>query len=146
MCRQDPEAGVGMSPQRIQRKRAKGWRMPVSTVYVGRPTRWGNRFAASSGCVLARPWSEVRARPLLAGVYRAGDEVIYSCHAPAERAIEHAVDLFRAFCEVEQRDYRNEFNAWLYPLRGRDLACWCRLDQPCHADVLLDLANCEVSA
>jgi hypothetical protein len=27
------------------------------------------------------------------------------------------------------------------PLRGRDLACWCPLDQPCHADVLLELAN-----
>jgi hypothetical protein len=26
-------------------------------------------------------------------------------------------------------------------LRGRNLACWCRLDQPCHADVLLELAN-----
>jgi hypothetical protein len=26
-------------------------------------------------------------------------------------------------------------------LRGRDLACWCPLDQPCHADVLLAIAN-----
>jgi len=26
-------------------------------------------------------------------------------------------------------------------LRGHDLACWCPLDQPCHADVLLELAN-----
>lgn len=26
-------------------------------------------------------------------------------------------------------------------LRGRDLACWCALDQPCHADVLLEIAN-----
>jgi len=26
-------------------------------------------------------------------------------------------------------------------LRGRDLACYCPLDQPCHADVLLDIAN-----
>lgn len=31
--------------------------------------------------------------------------------------------------------------AFLAPLRGRDLACWCPLDQPCHADVLLELAN-----
>ncbi len=28
-------------------------------------------------------------------------------------------------------------------LRGKDLACWCPLDQPCHADVLLELANKE---
>ena len=26
-------------------------------------------------------------------------------------------------------------------LRGHDLACWCPLDQPCHADVLLEVAN-----
>jgi hypothetical protein len=26
-------------------------------------------------------------------------------------------------------------------LTGKDLACWCPLDQPCHADVLLELAN-----
>ena len=26
-------------------------------------------------------------------------------------------------------------------LAGRDLACWCPPDQPCHADVLLELAN-----
>jgi hypothetical protein len=28
-------------------------------------------------------------------------------------------------------------------LRGKNLACWCPLDQPCHADVLLNLANSE---
>jgi len=27
------------------------------------------------------------------------------------------------------------------PLRGKNLACFCRLDQECHADVLLELAN-----
>ncbi len=26
-------------------------------------------------------------------------------------------------------------------LRGRNLACWCALDVPCHADVLLRIAN-----
>ena len=29
---------------RIQRKRTKGWQMPKNTVYVGRPTKWGNPF------------------------------------------------------------------------------------------------------
>ncbi|WP_212525891.1 DUF4326 domain-containing protein [Actibacterium sp. MT2.3-13A] len=29
-------------------------------------------------------------------------------------------------------------------LRGKDLACWCPLDAPCHADVLLEIANEEV--
>ncbi|MGH3661788.1 MAG: DUF4326 domain-containing protein [Micromonosporaceae bacterium] len=26
-------------------------------------------------------------------------------------------------------------------LVGRDLACWCRMDQECHADVLIEVAN-----
>jgi hypothetical protein len=30
---------------------------------------------------------------------------------------------------------------FLYALQGRQLACWCPLDQPCHADVLCELAN-----
>lgn len=29
----------------------------------------------------------------------------------------------------------------LEELRGKNLACWCPLDQPCHGDVLLELAN-----
>ena len=28
-------------------------------------------------------------------------------------------------------------------LRGKNLACWCKLDHPCHADVLLEFANAE---
>lgn len=31
-------------PKRIQRKRTKGWKMPENTIYVGRPTKWGNPF------------------------------------------------------------------------------------------------------
>jgi hypothetical protein len=39
-----------------------------------------------------------------------------------------------------------EFTRWaaVAELRGQNLACWCRLDQPCHADVLLELANCDI--
>jgi hypothetical protein len=29
----------------------------------------------------------------------------------------------------------------LSELRGKDLACWCPLGEPCHGDVLLELAN-----
>ena len=32
-----------------------------------------------------------------------------------------------------------------FELAGRDLACWCPDDQPCHADVLLEIANQEPS-
>jgi hypothetical protein len=29
----------------------------------------------------------------------------------------------------------------LAKIRGKNLACWSKLDEPCHADVLLELAN-----
>lgn len=29
-------------------------------------------------------------------------------------------------------------------LRGKGLACWCKEDEPCHADVLLEIANQEM--
>ena len=33
-----------MKPERIQRRRTKGWRMPKNCVYVGRPSKFGNPF------------------------------------------------------------------------------------------------------
>jgi hypothetical protein len=33
----------------------------------------------------------------------------------------------------------------LTPLRGKNLGCWCPIGQPCHADVLLELANIDRS-
>ncbi len=39
-------------PNRIQRSRAKGWRMPPNTIYVGRGSKWGNPHTfANSGPV-----------------------------------------------------------------------------------------------
>jgi hypothetical protein len=32
-------------PRRVQRRRTRGWRMPPNTIYVGRPSKWGNPFA-----------------------------------------------------------------------------------------------------
>jgi hypothetical protein len=46
--------------------------------------------------------------------------------------------------------YRRDFLAGRLPvnaadarreLAGRDLACWCPLDAPCHADFLIEVAN-----
>ena len=43
-------------------------------------------------------------------------------------------DLMAGKLRVSAADARTE-------LRGHDLACWCSLDGPCHADVLLKVAN-----
>jgi hypothetical protein len=56
-------------------------------------------------------------------------------------AVPAAVDMFRTYVQVQARDFPDSFERWIEPLRGRDLACWCPLDQPCHADVLLEVAN-----
>lgn len=49
----------------------------------------------------------------------------------------HAVQLFQEYAMLRSR----KDPSWLEPLRGKDLCCWCKMDQPCHADVLLELAN-----
>ncbi|GEP12275.1 DUF4326 domain-containing protein [Methylobacterium gnaphalii] len=55
---------------------------------------------------------------------------------------EPAVAAFRRWIEDEASD------AWKgvakVNLRGRNLACFCRLDAPCHADVLLEMANAPI--
>ncbi len=35
----------------------------------------------------------------------------------------------------------DDYRAWIEPLRGKGLGCWCKPGDPCHADVLLELAN-----
>jgi hypothetical protein len=52
-----------------------------------------------------------------------------------------AIHLYRWSLEVLRRDASATYAARMDHLRGHDLACWCPLDQPCHADVLLELAN-----
>ncbi len=104
-------------PVRIQRTRTKGWRMPTNTVYVGRPTEWGNSF---------RPGRQNLRKKLQPG---GGDLMIKVLDA------KHAVQLYRRFLPREIRV------AAPIDLKGKDLACWCSLNQPCHADVLLKIAN-----
>lgn len=109
-------------PQRIQRQRTKGWRMPEGAVYVGRPSKWGNPFdyrvTMSDDDI-----SAVEARQFVTDAYR--DRLADSDRHPGDPLYEGAP----TYGEI-----RSE-------LTGRDLACWCPLDQSCHADVLLEIAN-----
>lgn len=93
------------TPQRIQRRRVKGWRKPENTVCVDRTTPWGNPFKGDKPNVgKDRAW---------------------------------AVSAFRCFYHDN-----TEFRAAIVRgLRGKNLACFCSLDGPCHADVLLEWAN-----
>jgi hypothetical protein len=103
--------------RRVHRRRTAGWRMPANTVYVGRGSIWGNPFrvGASRGD---------RLPPLTAAqVVRLFERWLTEPIAQPAHAVERALIVNN-----------------LHQLRGKNLACWCPLDQPCHADVLLRLA------
>lgn len=51
--------------------------------------------------------------------------------------------LVRMFRQHATIDFGETYSEMCEELRGKDLACWCPLDQPCHADVLLEIANRE---
>ena len=105
--------------KRIQRRRTKGWRMPENTIYVGRPSRWGNPFSVK------------------------------------EFGREKAVEMFRECVEnnsmcyayLDEPETTTAFNHMKYIsenielLRGKNLACFCSLQQKCHADVLLEILS-----
>ncbi len=118
-----------MAPQRIQRRCTPGWRIPAGTIYVGRPSTWHNPYQAVR-CRSGNGWM-VTGRGQAS---RSADD-----DAPWTRldAAEFAVESFRN--SVPQ----GSFWAWdiATELGGRDLCCWCPLEQSCHADVLLEIAN-----
>lgn len=131
------------APTRIQRKRTKGWRMPEGAIYVGRGSKWGNpiRVVEAGSCdVVASLRSQWRNGPHWHSLWPEG---VHWCYRTADEATARAVEVFRIRLTHGLLD-----DPWLVrdvapELAGQDLACWCPLDQPCHADVLLDLANGE---
>lgn len=111
-------------PERVQRKRTRGWKMPPNTVSVTRPGKWGN------------PWR--------IGVNRCtGSGLTYKQELVADAAT--AVNFFREMLAEAERAYPSN-DQILRELRGKNLACFCPLDQPCHADVLLELVNPPVTS
>lgn len=106
--------GARMSPVRVQRKRTKGWRMPENTLYVGRGSKWGNPNKIGDH-------SPIDGEPM----------------EDYEVVSEYRANLIFGRDDIAmptEEDITAE-------LAGKNLACWCPLDQPCHADVLLELAN-----
>ncbi|CAN5511838.1 DUF4326 domain-containing protein [soil metagenome] len=49
-------------------------------------------------------------------------------------------DCVRAFRQFAEASLAQDANKYA-ELSGKNLACWCPLDQPCHGEVLLELAN-----
>lgn len=111
-----------MTPIRIQRKRTKGWKMPENTVSVTRPGKWGN------------PYHVVHCGENSFGViYKNGTlELMIAWAIPEEMALKLAIQKYEEGVNNEEVQKR---------LKGKNLACFCPLDKPCHADILLKLAN-----
>lgn len=126
-------------PKRIQRKRSRGWRMPEGAVYVGRPSRFGNPIRWDEYRKYPSPYWPGSGEPLEADDMRRIPDAERRRWAVVDfkAALLYGIGELPGYPSIEE--IRRE-------LAGKDLACWCPLDQPCHADTLLSLANSEVSS
>lgn len=118
-----------IAPVRIQLRRTKGWRMPENTVKVTRPSLYGNPY------LHADPADAVAA---------------YRKHCQGGTKVFEIGPGKLQFAKNAHPDTLHwAFPDWLRqhglpPLRGKNLACWCAVGAPCHADVLLELANTPI--
>ncbi len=119
-------------PERVQQRRIAGWRKPEGAVSVARPSKWGNPISlAERGAQF--PSLDDRQVSML----------VVRDFIPLAKRGRLSFPNWR-FLGGERGPVE-----WTYPsleeiraeLAGRDLMCFCPLDQPCHADVLLELAN-----
>jgi hypothetical protein len=115
-------------PKRIQRKRTKGWRMPPNTVSVTRPGPFGNPYKG--------PGAVAAFRELIEQMQKAMREEggLLPVIGPDYEVCDLGADLQEFAYRLVRR---------LPELRGKNLACFCSLENHCHADVLLELANQE---
>lgn len=90
--------------------------MPPNTVKVDRTGKWGNPFIVN---------------PHVKAGSKHG-----ACYI-ALPTVEDAVECFREMMNLKP-EYINEAKQ---ELAGKNLACWCKIGSPCHADVLLEIAN-----
>ena len=87
--------------------------MPPDTVKIDRATKWGNPFVIGEDGT--REECIEKYRRFVAGTSKTSREDVL---ASRKLVAEHIGDL-----------------------KGKNLACWCPMDGPCHADILLELAN-----
>ena len=121
-----------IAPVRLQLSRRPGFNLQrISIAYngreavdVARPGPWGNPFITHPNHAPGRTWGR--------------DQAI------SVPSAEEAVECFRAMISIDDtapgtRAY--EMRHRLPELKGKNLACWCKPGAPCHADVLIEMAN-----
>lgn len=123
------------APKRIQLSRRKGWRKPENTVVVSRPSKWGNPFTVAGAIENGYADAQEDGREVAAGAFR---DWLHGDDWAAGSGPEWNLRRLRMLRELSE-------------LVGKNLACWCPLVDaegdrvPCHADVLLELANGEAA-
>ncbi len=85
--------------------------MPSNTVSVCRPGKFGNPF------------------------------VVTDDRTQAEAVMAFRIWLTVAGCTAGIPEKKRAILNCLHELKGKNLACWCKEGTPCHADVLLEIAN-----
>lgn len=118
-------------PVRIQRSRARGWRMPAGTVSVTRPGKWGNPYPVD-------PIGIELSMRLFAST---AEGVWDPSNIGPEVADDVRTRLYDAHCAWRKRLGYHPIEAARHELRGKNLACWCALSSRCHAEILLEIAN-----
>lgn len=128
-----------MTPARIQLQRTKGWRMPPATVKVDSSTRWGNPFASSERT------ADGQAYVILANGFQwlpdshwteAGVVTMHEAWVRGQRVLDAETGDPLPAQIAKQLPAPPDLRA----LAGKNLACWCKHGQPCHAETLLRLA------
>ena len=121
--------------KRIQRKRIKGWKMPDNTISVTRPSDYGNPFKIGHHYIKGG-----------GGIPRLGLQFIYTEAYDGYqdetyttiKTIEESLEWYKWYVSTWSV---GEIDKIKKELKGKDLACWCPLDKPCHADILIKLVN-----
>ena len=115
-------------PQRMQLSRKAGFNLAAASLalnglpakLITRPGRWGNPFTIDDTAKrygLDHAAAQVKAVELCAQWLRGALDPALSPGEPPSRAVIRA------------------------ELQGHNLACWCKAGTPCHADILIELAN-----
>lgn len=104
-------------PKRIQRRRSKGFKLPPDTICINRPTKWGN--------------------PFIVGI----DGTQKECVSLFSKLCAGMVCVTSKASIKDQEESLKHLSVNIKNLKGKNLACFCKEETPCHGDILLILAN-----
>ena len=134
-----------MTPKRVQRKRTKGWQNP-GAIYIGRGSIFGNPFVIGDRHpALPRPMTREDVVELYSLWIDERIDVEYIGVDTPDRDAHLVAFRIAMGWEMVKRGWAVAQAARAL-LAGKTLMCWCGVDEPCHGDPLLEVANKAVPA